>query len=55
MAIAHVFAQPIDAQRYPDRPVRMIVPLAAGGPLDATRRALQLTVISGNSWALAST
>ena len=31
-------AAPAWAQRYPDRPVRVIVPLSAGGPLDVTAR-----------------
>lgn len=33
-------AQPASAQTYPSRPITMIVPYAAGGPLDLTARVL---------------
>lgn len=38
LVTAFGIALPAWAQGYPDRAVRMIVPLAAGGPLDATAR-----------------
>jgi tripartite-type tricarboxylate transporter receptor subunit TctC len=33
-AFALLFAAPAFAQSYPDRPVRIIVPTPAGGPVD---------------------
>lgn len=38
LAAAAALALPAWAQRYPDRPVRVVVPFPAGGPLDVTAR-----------------
>lgn len=38
---ALLFAQPAFAQDYPNRPVRIVLPFAAGGAVDSASRALQ--------------
>jgi tripartite-type tricarboxylate transporter receptor subunit TctC len=38
IVIAAVFASPSDAQNYPDRPIKLIVTVAAGGPMDTIAR-----------------
>jgi tripartite-type tricarboxylate transporter receptor subunit TctC len=40
-------ALPAWSQRYPDRPVRMVVPLPAGGPLDVTARLFSEKLAAG--------
>ena len=42
MAVAPAFAGAAFAQQYPTRPVRVVVPLAAGGGMDAVTRALSV-------------
>ena len=39
--LAGVLARPIHAETWPTRPVTMVVPFAAGGPMDAVARILQ--------------
>ena len=41
MALLAVFATPIKAETWPSRPLTMVVPFAAGGPMDAVARILQ--------------
>ena len=42
MAVAPAFAGAAFAQQFPTRPVRVVVPLAAGGGMDAVSRALSV-------------
>jgi tripartite-type tricarboxylate transporter receptor subunit TctC len=42
--IAVLLALPAQSQTYPSRPVRVLVPLAAGGGMDAVTRSLALTL-----------
>src|ERR1700722_14836942 len=41
IAILAVFAAPIKAETWPSRPPTMVVPFAAGGPMDSVARILQ--------------
>jgi tripartite-type tricarboxylate transporter receptor subunit TctC len=41
IAILTIFATPINAETWPVRPLTMVVPFAAGGPMDAVARILQ--------------
>jgi tripartite-type tricarboxylate transporter receptor subunit TctC len=41
IAMLAVFATPIKAETWPSRPPTMVVPFAAGGPMDAVARILQ--------------
>src|ERR1700692_729142 len=41
MALLAIFATPIEAETWPSRPLTMVVPFAAGGPMDAVARILQ--------------
>jgi tripartite-type tricarboxylate transporter receptor subunit TctC len=41
IAMLAVFAAPIRAETWPSRPPTMVVPFAAGGPMDAVARILQ--------------
>jgi tripartite-type tricarboxylate transporter receptor subunit TctC len=47
-------AVPAWSQRYPERPVRMVVPLPAGGPLDVTARLFskELTASLGQTFVI---
>lgn len=40
LAFSLFIALPVSAQRFPDRPVRILVPLAAGGGMDTVSRSL---------------
>jgi tripartite-type tricarboxylate transporter receptor subunit TctC len=40
IVIAAVLASPSDAQNYPDRPIKLIVTVAAGGPMDTIARVM---------------
>ena len=46
LLIASVAAIPSFAQTYPQRPVRIIVPVSAGGGVDTTARAVALHMTS---------
>jgi tripartite-type tricarboxylate transporter receptor subunit TctC len=41
IALLAIFATPIKAETWPTRPLTMVVPFAAGGPMDAVARILQ--------------
>src|ERR1700744_3131147 len=41
IALLAGFASPIRAENWPNRPLTMVVPFAAGGPMDAVARILQ--------------
>src|SRR6202163_4562497 len=41
IALLAIFATPIEAETWPSRPLTMVVPFAAGGPMDAGARILQ--------------
>src|SRR5258708_16451777 len=41
IAILAIFTTPINAETWPVRPLTMVVPFAAGGPMDAVARILQ--------------
>jgi tripartite-type tricarboxylate transporter receptor subunit TctC len=41
IALLAIFATPIKAETWPIRPLTMVVPFAAGGPMDAVARILQ--------------
>lgn len=41
IALLAIFAAPIKAETWPTRPLTMVVPFAAGGPMDAVARILQ--------------
>jgi tripartite-type tricarboxylate transporter receptor subunit TctC len=41
IALLTIFATPIKAETWPSRPLTMVVPFAAGGPMDAVARILQ--------------
>ena len=38
--VAHAQAQPIAVRDYPSRPIKMVIPYAAGGPMDFIGRTL---------------
>jgi tripartite-type tricarboxylate transporter receptor subunit TctC len=41
IALLAIFATPIEAETWPNRPLTMVVPFATGGPMDAVARILQ--------------
>jgi tripartite-type tricarboxylate transporter receptor subunit TctC len=41
IALLAIFATPVKAETWPTRPLTMVVPFAAGGPMDAVARILQ--------------
>ena len=54
-AIAHAYAQsPANVIRYPERPVRVIVPVAAGGGTDIIARltVTRLSEVMGQSFVI---
>ncbi|MFM9990549.1 MAG: Bug family tripartite tricarboxylate transporter substrate binding protein [Burkholderiaceae bacterium] len=47
LALSSLFASPAIAQKYPNQPVRIVVPYTAGGPVDFVGRSLQQKLQEG--------
>jgi tripartite-type tricarboxylate transporter receptor subunit TctC len=47
LAISALLAKPSIAQKYPNQPVRIVVPYTAGGPVDFVGRSLQQKLQEG--------
>ena len=47
LALLSLFASPAIGQKYPNQPVRIVVPYTAGGPVDFVGRSLQQKLQEG--------